>query len=62
MIPGSVKYVGNQLYFVTNSSGTLEKLPKLKWYAELYIGVMSGIGKPVPIPELRRLSIKHKRR
>jgi len=58
---GSVEKLHNKLYVVVNIEGTLEKLNNIKWYALLYLEILQGLNKIMPLPELRKFIKKYKK-
>jgi len=53
MITGEFKMIGDKNYLCMNKSGTLEKLPKLKWWWVLYFAIKSAIKGHVSLQEIR---------
>jgi hypothetical protein len=58
---GEVKRIDGRLYVVINIQGTLEKLNAIKWYALLYLEIMQGLNRFMPLPELRAFIKKYQK-
>jgi hypothetical protein len=41
---GDVRYVGRNAYLEVNDRGTLEKLPSIKWYKQLWLFWLNRTG------------------
>ncbi len=54
---GQFKIIGNECYLQVNKSGTLEKLPKLKWYMVFYFAFKSCFKGNISIEEIRKASL-----
>jgi len=42
---GQVKYIGHTAYVEVNDRGTLEKLPRIKWWKQIYLYLLNYFGK-----------------
>lgn len=42
---GQIRYVNGDAYVQVNDSGTLERLPPIKWYKQMYLHMLSFLGK-----------------
>lgn len=58
---GEFVIIGDACYLRTNKKGTLEKLPKLKWYYVFYFAFKSAFFGPVNISEIRKKAAKSSR-
>jgi len=52
MVIGEIFLIGDKTYMQVNKSGTLEKLPKMKWYKVLYLYIKDKV-KKMSIAEIR---------
>jgi hypothetical protein len=50
---GDVQYIDGRPYLEVNDHGTLEKLPPIKWYRQLYLFWLNRIGK-LHLEDVRR--------
>lgn len=50
---GQFKVIGKDCYLQTNNKGTLEKLPPLKWYWQIYFAFKNAFKGHVHINEIR---------
>jgi len=50
---GQIFYVDREAYVQVNDSGTLEKLPPIRWYKQLYLHILSFLGK-LHLEDVRR--------
>ena len=41
---GQIKFIGKDMYLQVNQAGTLEKLPPVKWYKQIYLYILSRRG------------------
>ena len=57
---GNYIIIDKIVYVYTNSSGTMERLCRIKWYAKLYLEIRQGINKPLPLVKLRDFCFKYK--
>jgi hypothetical protein len=55
---GEIIFIKGTGYVQVNAAGTKEKLPRLKWCARLYLEVMQGLGKTMPLSKIRRFCKK----
>lgn len=51
---GDIKIIGKRKYLKVNSTGTLRRLPKLKWYQVIYLCVKNYIKGYVHMEEILR--------
>ena len=58
---GEVKSIGPDLYVETNEYGTLEKLPRLGWFRQLYVAVSTAI-RPWHLDYVRSYCRRHGKR
>lgn len=58
---GKVVYLSDRYYVYVNDAGTVERLPKMKWYAQLWIEILEGFNKRMSIPEIREFANKYKK-
>ncbi len=42
---GQIRYVNGEAYVQVNEFGTLEKLPAIRWYKQIYLHLLSYFGK-----------------
>jgi len=49
---GTIAYIGKTAFMVVNDQGTLERLPQMRWYRELWLYVISRF-KTMTIDEIR---------
>ena len=50
---GQIHIVGDRYYLQTNEGGTLEVLPRIKWYRQLWIYLLNYFGKIHSVKEVR---------
>jgi hypothetical protein len=62
MTVGHVYNTKKGFFVVVNKQGTIEKLPKIKWHARLYLEIMQGFGKVMPLVKLRKYCDKWKKK
>jgi len=60
MIQGETKIMNKIVYVCVNKTGTIEKLCKVKFLPRLYLEILNGINKMMPIPDLRVFCNKNK--
>jgi hypothetical protein len=62
MIVGEIVQLKDKSYYVAvNKEGTLEKLPKIKWYGLLLNEIKQGFGKYMTIQEARNFINKYRK-
>lgn len=61
-IVGKVIQMHDRHYVYVNDAGTRERLPKIKWYARLWIEILEGFNKRMSISELREFANKYEKR
>lgn len=57
MIVGEFKIIGDYCYIAINKKGTLERLPKIKWYWQIWFAIKNVFGK-LHIEEVREKARK----
>lgn len=57
---GTVRFVGPDMYVEVNDSGTLEKLPRVKWWRQLHLAISTAI-KPWNLDAVRTYCKAHGR-
>lgn len=60
-IVGQTYFIGSTQYLIINSNGTVEKLPELKWYWQLYVYFRQRTN-PMGVAELREWVQNHYKR
>ena len=58
---GEFKIIGGTSYLQVNKFGTLEKLPKLKWYWIVWFAFKSAFIGPISLREVRDIAFKRNR-
>ena len=59
---GEFKIIGKTSYLKMNKSGTLQKLPKLKWWWVVYFAFKQEFCGHVSLEEIRTRAVKSKRK
>ena len=52
--------MGGNCYIYMNNAGTLQKLPKIKWYWQLFFAFKSAFRGGVSVDEVRKKAIRSK--
>lgn len=50
---GQIHIIDNKWYLQTNEQGTLETLPPIKWYRQLWIYMLNYFGKIKSVKDVR---------
>ena len=59
-IVGEVKFIGDETYMVVNKAGTLERLPRMKWFRILELFILT-LFKSMTLDEIRAFARRNKR-
>ena len=59
---GQIHIIGKETYLQMNENGTLEKLPMLKWWQQLYFYIYSRIHGGVSLDWMRMMALDGKKK